>query len=267
MCHLYWQKLVRGHHFSRANTGNEGWVSVTGYFSRAKSEKCNHILSKPHLLWIPKSFAQLTVYTSSGLRHPHNINSRIQARFLHNFMAAWIPIGLCMNKFWLALPHSWSRAINALYKIYFHTCTEVGKENVWKCQGDVTCHGDGNSYVGQLSQPQHSTHMYSEMKPCLQKCWYQHIKLRIMHFFFVYGNKIQDYRDICCTVWAQVWELLKYYHNVQLPHAGIKKHLNLWIKFKLHPNPDHLSATCLKADKAMKQSVSSSLFEKRKVVF
>lgn len=59
----------------------------------------NHILSKPRLLWIPKSFAQLTVYTSSGLRHPHSINSRIQARFLHNFMAAWIPIGLCMNNF------------------------------------------------------------------------------------------------------------------------------------------------------------------------
>lgn len=118
---------------------------------------------KPRLLWIPKSFAQLTVYTSSGLRHPHSINSRIQACFLHNFMAAWIPIGLCMNKFWLSLPHSWSRAINALHKIYFHTCTEVGKGNVWKCQGDVTCHGDGNSYVGQLSQPQHSTHTFSEM--------------------------------------------------------------------------------------------------------
>lgn len=110
-----------------------------------------HIMSKPHLLWIPESFAQMTVYTSPSLWHPHGINSSIQARFLYNFMAVWIPIGLCMNTFWLSLPHSWSRAINLLHKIYFHTCTEVGKENVWKCQGDVTCHRDGKSYVGQVA--------------------------------------------------------------------------------------------------------------------
>lgn len=92
---------------------------------------------------------QMTVYSSSSLWHPHSINSSIRARFLHSFMAAWIPIGLCMNKFWLSLPHTWSRAINLPHKIYFHTCREVGKENVWKCQGDVTCHRDGKSYVGR----------------------------------------------------------------------------------------------------------------------
>lgn len=165
-------------HGQTQETRTEFWS--LGIFLVRGVKKCNHILSKPRLLWIPKLFAQMTVYTSSGLRHLHSINSRIQARFLHNFMAVWIPIGLCMNKFWLSLPHSWSRAINALRKIYFHTCTEVGKENVWKCQGDVTCHGDGNSYVGQLSLPQHSKHTHSEMEPCLQKCRYQHIKLRIM---------------------------------------------------------------------------------------
>lgn len=167
----------------KQETRNEFWS--LGIFLVRGVEKMQPHSLKAMLVVDTKSFAQLTVYTSSGLRHPHSINSRIQARFLHNFMAVWIPIGLCMNKFWLSLPHSWSRAINALHKIYFHTCTEVGKENVWKCQGDVTCHGDGNSYVGQLSQPQHSTHTYSEMEPCLRKCRYQHIKLRIMRFYFV----------------------------------------------------------------------------------
>lgn len=131
----------------------------------------------------------MTVYTSSSLRHPHSINSRIQARFLHNFMAAWIPIGLCMNTFWLSLPHSWSRAIIALHKIYFRTCTEVGKENVWKCQEDVTCHGHGNSYVGQLIWPQHSIHTYSEMAPCLKSVSTYKV-VNYAHFFCL-GHAVQ----------------------------------------------------------------------------
>lgn len=163
---------------------------------------------------------------------------------------------------WPPLPHSWSRAMNPFHKIYCNTCTEVGKKNVCKCRGDMTCHRDGKSYEGRLSRPRYSIHTCSGMELGCGRSVYQDGKA--VKNVFVWANKIQDYRDICWTVWAQqMWALLQ----ILLLRAAAscwknRPHLNLWVKFfKLYPNPDHLSATCPKADKASKQSGTSGLLE------